>query len=850
MILMGAPLGLPAQEAAVKPLEDKKEEKVLELETMKVAGALQGQAKAIAATKDAPNLINVISADKMGTFPDLNAAEALRRLPGVSVQRSAGEGRFVTIRGARPQYNGTLVNGFSLPSGDAEIRRNDLVTVSNALIDTIVLTKTATADLPADGIGGTTNILMRNPLDLRGPQFNASVYYGWNENGGDWQDREDFSYGTFIDKEKKYALIVSANHRLSPYSFTEYDVNAPVLATTTGGGPQVYIPQGFRYQMTEMDRSNLGFDAAFAAKLGSNTQIVVRGFKSDSYQDEYVHRYTFSNILPVLSGGAPVDYDADGGVVTARLVRLWRSRTWWLTIEGLQITGKTDLANGIKLDYGFQRARSLERYENDLFVNGTNATTPDPIRVEFQPDAIKFFPSTPASTAVLLDPATQRVALLATSSLRKDWESEKTPYFNVKKDFELGNGGNLELKAGTYIRLKEKANPNVSVTQTPLASSTLTFADLGTSGAITDFDAKGINLGPLPDREKGKLIAVNNPGSFGPPVVGISPGDVNMFDANEDIYAGYLMGTYTKSKLTAIVGVRYEKTDEAFRRLTANVGGTYKEFTDSYDNVLPSAHFKYELAKDLFLRASWANTVGRPDATNIYGTEVIDTVNLRITQPNPGLKALESENIDLSLDWYSGPLGQFMVGYFTKDITNFPLTITDTIPFNGTTYTRTSVQAKANGKISGYEISFRRNLDFLPGLLSGLGVDANYAGLDSELQHATRTDKPRLPDQPEYVLNASVYYAYKRFFTRFALSEEGSMITSVAGTPIQDRIREVFRTFDFTASYDFGRKHTYQAFFEWRNITNEHSQARYASGTLQSRTGSGANIGAGLRFRY
>jgi TonB-dependent receptor len=537
-------------------------------------------------------------------------------------------------------------------------------------------------------------------------------------------------------------------------------------------------------------------------------------------------------------------------LVTARLVRLWRSRTWWLTIEGVQITGKTDLNNGIKLDYGFQRARSLERYENDLFVNGTNATTPDPLQVEFQPDAIKFFPSTPGSTAVLLNPATQRISLLATSSLRKDWETEKTPYLNVRKEFALSNGGALELKTGTYIRLKEKANPNVSVTQTPLASSTLTFADLGTNGTIDDFDAKGIALGPRPDPEIGKLIAVNNPGSFGPPVVGIAPGDVNMFDANEDIYAGYLMGTYTKNKLTLIAGARYEKTDEAYKRLTANVGGVYKEFTDSYDNFLPSVHVKYELAKDMFLRASWANTVGRPNAESIYGVETIDTVNLTINQPNPGLKALESENFDLSIDWYSGPLGQFMAGVFTKDITNFPLSITDQIQLNGATYTRTSVQAKANGKISGYELSFRRNLDFLPGIFSGLGVDVNYAGLDSELDHATRTDNPRLPDQPEYVLNASLYYAYKGFFTRFALSEEGSMLSRVAGTAIQDRIRDVFRTFDFTASYDFGRKHTYQAFFEWRNITNEHSQARYGAGTLQSRTGSGANIGLGLRFRY
>src|SRR5262245_60478972 len=105
-LLVTSSLGLQAQQAPQR-LDEQKDVKVVELETFKVEGSLLGQAKANAATRDAPNLINVISSDKMGTFPDLNAAEALGRLPGISVIKEAGEGRFISIRGARPQYNGT-----------------------------------------------------------------------------------------------------------------------------------------------------------------------------------------------------------------------------------------------------------------------------------------------------------------------------------------------------------------------------------------------------------------------------------------------------------------------------------------------------------------------------------------------------------------------------------------------------------------------------------------------------------------------------------------------------------------------------------------------------------------------
>jgi TonB-dependent receptor len=305
-------------------------------------------------------------------------------------------------------------------------------------------------------------------------------------------------------------------------------------------------------------------------------------------------------------------------------------------------------------------------------------------------------------------------------------------------------------------------------------------------------------------------------------------------------------------RLTLIGGVRYEKTTEDYARLTTAINGVYKHFKDQYGSVLPSVHVKYELAKDLFLRASVSKTIARPSPSDIYGAETRDDINLTINQPNPGLKALESTNYDVSLDWYSGPLGQFMVGAFQKDITNFPLSVADTITIDGKLYARTSIQPKADGQIKGYEISFRRNLDFLPGFLSGLGVDLNYCKIDSELRVASRPDNPGLPDQPAYVMNLSAYYAYKGFFARVASSQEGEMINrGAAALPINDEVRDPIHTWDFSASYELGRKNSYQLFFEWRNITNAPDTSHFrGSGILVTRTDSGSNVGAGIRFRY
>ncbi len=839
----------PAQQVApAAPGEQEKESKVLELETFRVEGSLLGQAKANQATKDAPNLINVISSDKMGTFPDLNAAEALGRLPGVSVIQEAGEGRFISIRGARPQYNGTLVNGFTLPSADNETRRNDLVTISNALIDTIVVTKAAMPDLPSDGIGGVANVLMRNPLDLRGRTVSISGFYGTNEMGKN-EERGTLTYGDLIGRDGKYAFTLSLNHRKSDSYYDETESNGANPVTGTGG-TQAYIIPRYRAQRTEAIRKNEGYDIAFGAKVGSNTKIVARGYHSYGLQDQHIYRYTFDGFAPYMVGGTAVDYDQDGGLVTGRITPLYRLRTWRLEVLGWSVTGETDLGNAMKLDYGFSSSRAFEKYLYDYYFAGSRINSyGEPARLVIGGDYYKLLPTGAASANILTNPASYPIASNVDAPDRLDNEAEKTPYVNFTKDFDLSNGGSLQLKSGLYFRLKDKSNPSTVYVRTQ--TGTLTYAALGSVGPFNDFDQKGINLGVRYDPTVTKQLVAANAGSFGPLTVSNLPGSVNTYYAFEDIYAGYLMGSYTKDKLTLIAGGRYERTDENYNRLTAPTGGFYKEFSDSYSHFMPSLHAKYALKKDMFLRASWTNTVARPDPSNIYTTETRDDINDTIFSPNPGLESLTSSNFDLSFDWYTGVLGQFMVGAFTKDIKNFPFQVVDHPVIDGTTYTRTSIQANTDGWIRGWEVSYRRNFDFLPGLFSGLGVDINYCALDSQINSPLRPDNPELEQQPEFILNASLIYAYKGIFVRLATSKTGEQIESTGDTPGSDEIDDVRNLWDLSASYGFGPGRNYQVFFEWRNLTNEPTLSHWrASGLLAHKWNSGSSMGAGVRLRF
>ena len=133
------------------------------MEEVVVTGSLSGVAHGLAQQRQATTVQDVISSDDFSKLPDFNAAEALQRLPGVSLVEQAGEGRFVSIRGAKPNYNGTMLDGFTIPSADRAERRVDLQTIPNALIERIEVNKTATPDIPTEGIGGSVNIVPRNP---------------------------------------------------------------------------------------------------------------------------------------------------------------------------------------------------------------------------------------------------------------------------------------------------------------------------------------------------------------------------------------------------------------------------------------------------------------------------------------------------------------------------------------------------------------------------------------------------------------------------------------------------------------------------------------------------------------
>jgi outer membrane receptor protein involved in Fe transport len=124
----------------------------------------EGQAAALNLQRTAPNIVNVVASDQIGTFPDPNAAEAASRIPGISIARDQDEGRYVLVRGTEPRLNSMLIDGERIPAPEGDVRQVQLDAVPADQLQSIEVTKALTPDMDADAIGGAVNLVTKQAV--------------------------------------------------------------------------------------------------------------------------------------------------------------------------------------------------------------------------------------------------------------------------------------------------------------------------------------------------------------------------------------------------------------------------------------------------------------------------------------------------------------------------------------------------------------------------------------------------------------------------------------------------------------------------------------------------------------
>jgi len=313
------------------------------------------------------------------------------------------------------------------------------------------------------------------------------------------------------------------------------------------------------------------------------------------------------------------------------------------------------------------------------------------------------------------------------------------------------------------------------------------------------------------------------------------------YDASEETKAGYVMGTLRAGAHTILGGVRYEQVDWENSNYQVSFLGEEASFTevergDSYGYWLPGIHFRHELAPNLILRESYNRSYGRPRLSELTAGRFVDDEG-NIVDGNPNLKPALSDNFDAQIEYYTDTGGLYSIAVFYKDVRNFsylseynfdeldeagvPVFAEEgefeyEVPMNGSA-----------AKNYGIELIARQRFGFLPGALSGLGVDLSATFADSEATYPNRDDDRDLPVPgfSKFLFTGTLSWAWHGFEIRGDYIFRDDYVEGLGDSIETDEFYAAEQRVDLQASYGFANG--LRAYASVINLTDE-AQLSYA----------------------
>lgn len=743
-------IGLPVQTAQVTAEAGQTVTRDFQLgedgaETITVIGQRAAQAKALSEQRSADNTRNVVSADQAGRFPDFNAAEALRRVPGVSVQREvdAGEGRYISIRGLDSGLNNTQVNGMNAAQPEKENRRVPLDMIQTSALSSITVHKTLLPDQDADGIGGAVVLETATAFDYRKPVIDLTVAGFYHDLRDKFQPQVQATLATRFGAEDQFGILVSgAYSKRKTKGFVFYQ-DEDYLAFDEDDPSNGVTPLQYHQTEYENDRETISGNVALNWAASDLTTFTFKGSFNRLYDKELSRALYFE--------GGTDEYDDDGKLILtepgrANIFNQYEETE--LTQQAYVLNGVTR-TGGFTLDYGvgYSTAKRDEPFDNEVAFTKTLESN------LFGYDFTGRLPRpnlTPADQAAINNPDGYT---LGYNDI--DIDSSKNDRYAARIDvtYEPGSSWLRSVKFGVKGERSTRTLVEGNVIE---LSGPLTLGQFGT-GRLVDTSTVGapyppylsLNIANVKDwRAYAQQLIDTGGGEYVNEYIedGMIPQDEDSYTSHEDIYAAYAMAKAGWGKWEVIGGARVDHTrvrsdnyeiialegeDPVFNKVEGKA---------TYTNFLPRLQLNYRASDDLVVRGAFYTSIARPEPLYISGATEIEEEDgeVDVTVGNPGLKPAYSYNFDLSLERYFGSIGLVSGGFYYKKIDRF--IFSGTAPETDGDRTRFANDPRLAGKviddvitftngksaeIYGVELNLVRQFRNLPGALGGLGVYAN-----------------------------------------------------------------------------------------------------------------------------
>jgi TonB-dependent receptor len=810
------------------------------LSGVSVIGERSGQIRSAEQKRRSATISDVTSADEIGLLPDQNVAEAVQRIPGIYMETSRGEGRTVSIRGVAPNLNNVTLNGQQMATTSSD-RAQTLDLLPASMVANIEVIKAVTPDMDANTIGGTVNLKTLTAFDRPRPFFfgiaeglvhNRQVPYGPRT-----QPYElDMTTGRRFGKGNHWGIVVSGSASRRDNAVSVLDPDGWIRVLNRSTNDSIDVSNEIELQVADNDRTRYSLTSSLDWRPRPETNMYLRTLYTRTTELERNSEFEIT-----FTGNYEFPQNARLGRNTASSMELDISRDdetedlYTLSLGGSQRWG------ALTMDLNGVATRGhAKSFGPDATFENPRATDPQaPVGLDF---TRYFFGVSPENPTFVANPVNYALNGLSFNR-RFVLDNTYIGAADFRVDSKLGRFATIFKFGGKVIA----RGRDIDDTSDRYLNPT------------------GINLGPWSERVVGGLQGAASPfvqgavdqfatwvnENLGRPNLPLDAINTEIQKIDGDAYvserisSGYLMGTAEMGRLTAVAGVRVERTDSdaSFWELFENsrlTGAARFQFpnarterTNSYTNVLPAAILKLDLTKNVLLRAAYTSTIARPQFTQLASftranyipdPAVANAFDGTVTDNNPELQPYTSGNTDLSLEYYPSTGGSLSVAYFHKNIDNPIYTFRSTernVTYDGRFFTVLRYTQQRNGdagSLGGVETSWSQPLYFLPGLLNGLGVNANVAFITSSLRIVGRNGTLPFLGQPDQVINLIPYYQRGPFEIRFAYARRSSFLSAVT-TPGFDRFTAARSTMDLNVRWQL-RGPKWEILATARNLTN------------------------------
>ncbi len=709
-----------------------------------VAGALQEQ-------KQADNIMTVMSGDQIRGLPNYNAAEALARLPGVTAERDEGEGKYVEIRGTPPDFQHVTIDGADVPGTLAtDVRAVKLDDVPADVLGAIEVNKTLSADIDADAIGGSVNLVTKVPEGT--PRGYISGLYGYQTLLSNNNGHGDVSYGGRLGTDQKFGFLVSGSIDRTDRVINDVEPSYTGEVLDNGTGMYEGVPgstythvQASQWSQREYNyyRTRYGLAQDLDYRFSPTSSIYLKGLWSAFFDEANRWETNLAAGGDQLIAGVPTATQATLSNTVSNRGPI--EHTWGFTGGGKQSLGNVQLTYAA--NYAGSTANQHAHFEDDYGFNPSSG-----------PGAGGTFNYTYSANNLIprysLNPALSEAAALPANwqlgSLNTDYEQNSGAIVGAKADalipYEIGTlpasfkfGVKIENQHKGYLSYQPSYTPNNNLTMSQFLSN---YRDPGFYGSIC---AGCYQLAPF-----GSLPAVNqnlvgNPSAWTYQNSGLSDSAAT-FAGTEETNAGYIMQTVDISRLHVNAGLRVENTNVGYVGYATvgpdsapSISPVRVHGSSNYTDLFPSLQLKYEVDENTNLRFAVTRGIARPDyaslAPDVNAVDAVkDNINQGISLGNPSLKPEHAWNYDLLAEHYLSSVGVLSGGLFYKSINDFIFNRTELYNGSITQYDGYYASQPQNGPSAtlwGAEFDYMQHLTFLPGALRGLGFDVNYTHVES-----------------------------------------------------------------------------------------------------------------------